>query len=160
MPEQAQPLLLGIDTGTQSARVGICDTGGRFLASASRPYATSYPEPGWAAQDPWDWWAGICGATRDCLQKAGVDGRRLAGGFFLRPGSEGPPLQVARESSAAGPAHRFAHPGGRGGAGPADRDPYRGGRHRCPRGVAGAERAGTVQDGPDHGILQRDVCAR
>jgi len=102
MPERGGPLLLGIDVGTQSARVGIFDLHGSLLASASRPYATVYPRPGWAEQDPEDWWAGICGAARDCLQQPGVDARRLSGLSFdatsstvLLVGPDGRPLEPA-----------------------------------------------------------------
>ena len=102
MPEPAAALLLGIDVGTQSVRVGICDTGGRFLASASQPYTTVYPQPGWAEQDPQDWWDGICGVTRDCLQKVGVDERRLAGISFDATSST--VLLVERDGRPLGPA--------------------------------------------------------
>lgn len=102
MPDAATDLLLGIDVGTQSVRVGICDTRGRLLASVSRPYATSYPEPGWAEQDPLDWWTGICGATRDCLQKAGVDGRSIEGISFDATSST--VLLVERDGRPLGPA--------------------------------------------------------
>jgi len=95
-------LLLGIDVGTQSARVGVCDTRGRVLASARQPYTTTYPKPGWAEQEPMDWWTGICKATRDCLHKGGIDGRRIEGISFdatsstvLMTDSRGRPLGPA-----------------------------------------------------------------
>ena len=102
MPESKSPLLLGIDVGTQSARVGIFDSLGNLLASASRPYATVYPQPGWAEQEPNDWWAGVCGASLDCLQKAGVDGRRIAGLSFETTAST--VLLAERDGTPIGPA--------------------------------------------------------
>ena len=46
---------------------------GRILASASaahQPFAT--PQPGWAEQDPHDWWAACGVAVRSAIQQAGV----------------------------------------------------------------------------------------
>ena len=73
-----------------------------FFPPPANLYATVYPQPGWAAQDPWDWWAGICGATRDCLQKVGVDERRLAGISFDATSST--VLLVERDGRPLGPA--------------------------------------------------------
>ena len=50
------PYLLGIDFGTGGARVGIFDTEGTPLVFSERGYALKHPRPGWAEQDPDDWW--------------------------------------------------------------------------------------------------------
>ncbi|MHB1457743.1 MAG: FGGY family carbohydrate kinase, partial [Armatimonadota bacterium] len=60
--------VMGIDIGTQGARVIVCDANGRITAQASesfvRPSETTLP-PGWAEQNPADWWS----ATETCIRK-------------------------------------------------------------------------------------------
>lgn len=60
-------ILLTIDLGTEGARVGAFTEDGTPLGTAHRPYSTHHPRPGWAEQDPRDWWAAITAATRQLL---------------------------------------------------------------------------------------------
>lgn len=60
-------ILLSIDLGTEGARVGAFSTDGHALGTAHRPYPTRFPRPGWAEQDPRDWWEAITAATRELL---------------------------------------------------------------------------------------------
>lgn len=48
------PLLVGIDVGTTSLKTVLCDVQGTVLAQAGQEYATAYPHPNWAEQDPDD----------------------------------------------------------------------------------------------------------
>jgi xylulokinase len=48
--------LIGIDIGTSGAKGVAISPDGEVLASAEAPYALSTPHPGWAEQDPEDWW--------------------------------------------------------------------------------------------------------
>lgn len=43
---------MGIDMGTQGARVGVFDENGKQVADATKGWETNYPKPGWAEQDP------------------------------------------------------------------------------------------------------------
>ena len=56
----AKDLLIGIDVGTTSTKSMLFDLQGKVLAQASQEYATSYPQPNWAEQDPEDWWQAVC----------------------------------------------------------------------------------------------------
>jgi len=60
-------IVLAIDLGTEGARVGAFGTDGDPLGSVHRGYPTSYPRPGWAEQDPDDWWSAVVDATRTLL---------------------------------------------------------------------------------------------
>ena len=60
-------ILLSIDLGTEGARVGGFSEDGRSLGSVHRPYRTAFPRPGWAEQDPEEWWAAFIDATRALL---------------------------------------------------------------------------------------------
>jgi ribulose kinase len=60
-------ILLSIDLGTEGARVGAFTEDGAALGSVHRPYRTSFPRPGWAEQDPEEWWSCVVDATRTLL---------------------------------------------------------------------------------------------
>ncbi|MFC5754783.1 FGGY-family carbohydrate kinase [Actinomadura rugatobispora] len=63
--------LLGIDLGTEGARVAVYTAGGAVLGTGRHGYATGYPRPGRAEQDPEDWWRAVVAATRQALAEAG-----------------------------------------------------------------------------------------
>ena len=60
--------LLGIDVGTTGVKAVRISETGEVLARAEEEYPLSIPQPGWAEQDPEDWWR----ATERVL--AGRDG--------------------------------------------------------------------------------------
>lgn len=61
------PLLLGIDVGTSFVKGVLTTPEGRVVAQASAGYATNHPRPGWAEQDPHDWWRGVVAVTHEVL---------------------------------------------------------------------------------------------
>jgi xylulokinase len=70
---------LGIDVGTGGTRALILDASGRVISSGTEehvPFAS--PHPGWAEQDPRDWWRACCAAVRKTLQKFSVPGEEIA----------------------------------------------------------------------------------
>ncbi|WP_127842618.1 FGGY-family carbohydrate kinase [Actinomyces wuliandei] len=71
--------LMGIDFGTESCRVSVCDVEGRPLALAATGYPTSHPRPGWAEQDPEDWWNALQASTHRALDSAGISASQIAG---------------------------------------------------------------------------------
>jgi xylulokinase len=48
--------LIGLDVGTTGVKGVAIDADGRVVATASAEYPLSTPQPGWAEQDPEDWW--------------------------------------------------------------------------------------------------------
>lgn len=50
---------LGIDLGTGSVKAALCSEDEQVLAHASRSYAVSSPESGWAQSDPLEWLAAV-----------------------------------------------------------------------------------------------------
>ncbi|MBT4889663.1 MAG: xylulokinase [Rhodospirillales bacterium] len=64
--------LMGIDLGAGSLKVTIIGSDGRTLGSASSVVETASPYPGWAEQDPEEWYQGLCAAAPVALIKAGV----------------------------------------------------------------------------------------
>jgi xylulokinase len=65
--------LMGIDLGTSSVKVVISDERARLLGSGMHEYPIHTPQPGWAEQDPEDWWHAVIIATRQALAEAGAD---------------------------------------------------------------------------------------
>ena len=64
-------LILAHDLGTTGNKASLFDTGGRLLGSAFVPYGTDYPRPGWAEQDPADWWRAVAASTQRLLAEPG-----------------------------------------------------------------------------------------
>lgn len=57
--------LLGIDLGTTSVKAAVYRDDGTRVAGATRRHATRRPAPGWAEQDPEDWWDGLSGVVAE-----------------------------------------------------------------------------------------------
>ena len=71
--------LLGIDIGTSACKVAVFRADGSVLAQSNQPYQVYYPHPGWAEQDPDEWWQAICTGIRACLAESGIPAERIAG---------------------------------------------------------------------------------
>ncbi|MBP7615034.1 MAG: hypothetical protein KA756_05230, partial [Steroidobacteraceae bacterium] len=68
----ARRCVIGVDGGTEGLRAGVFDLAGRALAFASTPYPTTFPAPGWAEQQPADWWAALGTSVRRAVAEAGI----------------------------------------------------------------------------------------
>jgi len=73
------PYVLGIDAGTEAVKAGIFDVQGRRVALSARPYRTYFAAPGWAEQEPTEWWASLVGAVQESLRKADVSAGEIVG---------------------------------------------------------------------------------
>ena len=71
--------LLGIDVGTSACKVAAFDLEGRVLAQAAESYPVLYPQPGWAEQDPQQWWEAVCRALRRLWESGAVAPGEVAG---------------------------------------------------------------------------------
>ncbi|RKN05725.1 FGGY-family carbohydrate kinase [Streptomyces radicis] len=111
--------LLAIDLGTESARVALYAGDGTVLGEGQSGYPTRYPHPGWAEQDPDDWWRAVVNATRAAVTRAGSP--RVAGVAVATTAStvavldaEGRPLRPAllwMDSRASAESERTAATG-------------------------------------------------
>ena len=71
--------LVGIDSGTQSVRVIIFDAYGNVISQGSANHEPPFSrQPGWAEQQPDDYWEKLCHACQEALQKLHVPATRLA----------------------------------------------------------------------------------
>jgi xylulokinase len=62
-------IAIGLDVGTSGVKALAVSETGEVLATAEEEYPLSIPRPGWAEQDPEDWWR----ATERALAALGVD---------------------------------------------------------------------------------------
>ncbi len=73
------PYVMGIDFGTESVRVGIFTLTGKPIIFASESYPLRHPRPGWAEQQPDEWWSALVMAVRRSLQESGVPKESIVG---------------------------------------------------------------------------------
>jgi xylulokinase len=65
-------LVLGLDIGTTSTIGILLRMPNQVVAIANRPVDFSAPRPGWAEEDPRQWWSNVCAITRELLSTKGV----------------------------------------------------------------------------------------
>jgi xylulokinase len=70
--------VLGFDIGTTSSIGILIRLPDQVLALASRPVELSSPHPGWAEEDPNQWWSNVCAISRELLQRGGIDAGEIA----------------------------------------------------------------------------------
>ncbi len=70
---KARKLVIGVDGGTESIRACCFDaiTGKVVGKSCAVPYTTYHPKPGWAEQNPIDWYENLCEAVRGAVKSIG-----------------------------------------------------------------------------------------
>jgi xylulokinase len=75
----AEPTLVGLDVGTTGVKAIAVSADGAVLASATRGYPLATPRPGWAEQDPEDWWLAASAALAEVSAGREVAGIGLSG---------------------------------------------------------------------------------
>ena len=71
-------LAIGIDIGTTSTIGILVDSEGRVLALAEQPTELFCDRPGWAEQDPEQWWRNTCAVIGALLRESGRAGSEIA----------------------------------------------------------------------------------
>jgi xylulokinase len=78
-------VFLGIDVGSSGCKVSAVDIKGNIVGSGAKTYKTDYPQPGWAEQDPEDWYRSTCQAIQECLREGSIDPKEVAAISFDGP---------------------------------------------------------------------------
>lgn len=68
---------IGIDLGTSAVKLLLVDECGTIHKTVSRDYPLYFPQPGWAEQNPEDWWRAVCDAIGELTQ--GIDRGSIMG---------------------------------------------------------------------------------
>ena len=71
--------LIGLDVGTSGAKCIMIDENGKVVASSTQEYPLYTPRPGWAEQNPEDWWQGVVKGLKVIIEKANVDPADILG---------------------------------------------------------------------------------
>ncbi|MCD8013242.1 MAG: xylulokinase [Lachnospiraceae bacterium] len=71
--------LLGIDIGTSACKAAIFERDGTVAAAGAGEYPVYYPHPGWAEQNPENWWSSVCAAVKQAIRRGGIDPSEIAG---------------------------------------------------------------------------------
>jgi xylulokinase len=72
-------IFLGIDLGTSAVKCIAVNDSGSVVGSLSKSYELQTPQPGWAEQNPEDWWRETAACIKELLQNAGIVGSDIAG---------------------------------------------------------------------------------
>lgn len=90
----AEKLFLGLDVGTSGVKAILVSADGEVVAAATTPLALGTPHPGWAEQDPEDWWAATLASMKLVLgrhpesqvEAIGIAGQMHSSVFLDRAG--------------------------------------------------------------------------
>jgi xylulokinase len=74
--------ILAHDVGTTGNKATLYDEVGTLVKSAFVPYPTTFPQVGWAEQDPEDWWQSLCLSTKRLLYESRIVAEEVAGVVF------------------------------------------------------------------------------
>lgn len=69
--------IVAYDVGTSGTKTVLLDIEGNIRAKAFEPYHTTFPKPGWAEQEPDDWWRAVTNSTRLLLDSTGVSPKEV-----------------------------------------------------------------------------------
>lgn len=75
-------VIVAHDMGTSSDKAVLITVHGEIIGEAKQHYDVYHPKPGWAEQNPDDWWEAVCSTTHQVLQKNKVAPERVAGITF------------------------------------------------------------------------------
>ncbi len=71
---------IGVDLGTSAVKLLLMSGDGTIENVVSREYPIFFPHPGWAEQNPEDWWKEVCTGLKELTD--GFDGSKVAGICF------------------------------------------------------------------------------
>ncbi len=71
--------VIGIDIGTTGCKSIIVDNNGKLINSATEEYPLYTPNPGWAEQNPKDWWEATVKTIQKIIKKSDIDIKSIKG---------------------------------------------------------------------------------
>ena len=71
--------LLGVDVGTTSTKAVIVESSGRILSQSSSEHELTVARPGWAEEDPRDWWDGFVSVVKQCFSQSSINAGKIVG---------------------------------------------------------------------------------
>lgn len=77
---------LAYDVGTSSVKSILVDEAGTIIAAAIEEYPLHMPHPGWAEQEPQDYWNAVCKTTKKMIAETSVALNSIKGIAFTTQG--------------------------------------------------------------------------
>jgi xylulokinase len=74
--------ILAHELGTSSNKAVLTTVFGEIVVTAQQSYPLYHPSPGFAEEDPSDWWKAVCATTRAVLRQAKVSPKNVVGVTF------------------------------------------------------------------------------
>src|SRR5205085_6167938 len=71
--------VVAADLGSSACKTMVVQVDGRVLSAAQQEIHTSYPQPGWAEQDPEDWYRAFCTTVQRAMMQASISASDVAG---------------------------------------------------------------------------------
>ncbi len=71
--------ILSHDMGTSSDKAMLVTIFGEIIDSTKKEYPLHVPQPGFAEQEPADWWDAVCETSRTLISKTGIDPAAIVG---------------------------------------------------------------------------------
>jgi xylulokinase len=75
----SKPYVIGLDIGTTSTIGILIRLPDEVVRLVSLPVTLTSRQPGWAEENPEEWWSNVCGITRELLATTALDRPQLAG---------------------------------------------------------------------------------
>src|SRR5258706_12413726 len=75
----SSPVVIGCDVGTGAVKTIVCGADGTLLGRCAAEHPMHHPQPGWAENDPEDWYLGLVRTIRAAMAASAVDPARVAG---------------------------------------------------------------------------------
>lgn len=83
IPSKLSSYYIGYDIGSSSVKVSLVDSiSGKSIITVHEPeheMEITSPKPGWAEQDPEDWWKYVCLATQRAIRETDIDPKQIVG---------------------------------------------------------------------------------
>lgn len=74
--------IIAHDMGTSSDKAVLVDFSGKIIATKAVPYPTYYPSPAFVEQNPEEYWAAVCEASRTLMQTSKIQPEEVKGVVF------------------------------------------------------------------------------
>lgn len=78
----AEKYIVSHDMGTSSDKAVLVTIHGDIVGSVRKEYPIYHPQPGYAEQDPMDWWQAVCETTKKVLKSSRVKPQDVVGITF------------------------------------------------------------------------------
>jgi xylulokinase len=74
--------IIAHDMGTSADKAVLFTINGQIVSTEEQQYPMYHPKPGYAEQDPYDWWNAVCNTTKKVLKKTKIDPENIIGMTF------------------------------------------------------------------------------